>query len=91
MEPKNLRLERGSESASQNGQGATYIIPADDVPEGIVSGEKGKLIIEGLFSIDDQGLIIEVDRISTEKLNSRTDPLQDNIERGLDIEIKLNK
>ena len=91
MEAKNLRIEKGDPSPSQKGQGSVYLIPIDDMPEDIVSGEKRRLIIEGTFNKDEQGLIIDVDRILTEKLHSRNDPLQSNIEKGLDIEIKLNK
>jgi len=91
MEAKNIRTEKGNPSPSQNGQGSTYLIPLDDMPQGIVSGENGELIIEGLFTTDEQGLIIKVDRISMRKPHDRNDPLQSKIEQGLDIEIKLSK
>lgn len=89
--PINLRQEKGSQDAGQKGEGATYFIPSQDLPEGIVSGEKQKVIIEGLVNMDEQGMTIDVDRIYIEKLGARTDPLQDKIESGLHIEMKVGK
>ena len=82
-EMKNLRAEKGSQSPAVKGEGSIYIIPSDDVPEGISSGEKYKIIIEGLCNLDEQGLIINVDRVYVEKVKTYTDPLQDKIEQGL--------
>lgn len=82
----NLRQEKGSHNPSQKGEGSTYFIPADDMPENMPSGETIKLIIEGIVNTDEQGATIKVDSISFEK-KGRTNPLQDNIESGLKIEI----
>ena len=91
MPEHNLRVGKGPQSPSEKGEGSTYFIPADDMPEGIKSGEKVKLIIEGIINTDEQGASIRADRIYVENINSRNDPLQEKLETGLDIEIKLNK
>lgn len=35
------------------GQNSVYIIPADDMVEGLVSGKKYKMILEGTLNIDE--------------------------------------
>ncbi len=86
---KVLRVEKGTQSPSEKGQGSTYVIPADDLPDGIISGENMKVVIEGLVNIDEQGAIINVDRIYVERMQPKyTNPVQDSIEDGLKEEIK---
>lgn len=84
-------MEKGTEAPSEKGEGSTYFIPRDDMPEGVQSGEKIKLIIEGLANIDEQGLSIKVDKIYVENIASRNDPTQTSLEQGLNIEIKIKK
>jgi hypothetical protein len=91
MENQNLRIEKGTEAPSEKGEGSTYFIPRDDMPEGIKSGEKIKLIIEGLVNVDEQGLSIKADKIYVEDIDSRNDPTQSGIEDGLNIEIGIKK
>lgn len=91
MPMTNLRYEKGTQAPDVKGEGSTYMIPADDMPDGIQTGEKYKIIIEGTCNTDEQGLIIEVDRISAEKVKVYTDPLQDKIEKGLTIEVNIPK
>ena len=91
MQPINLRQEKGTQAPSQKGEGSTYFIPADDLPDGLKSGETIKLIIEGVINIDEQGGTIKVDSVSVENKPQRTDPLQDNIEKGLHIEMSIKK
>jgi len=85
------RINKGSESAEFKGQGSTYIIPQDDMPEGLVTGRKYKMIIEGTLNQDDQGGVIIVDRIYAEEVNTRDDPIQKEIEEGLKIAEKDNQ
>ena len=73
------------------GQNSAYIIPADDMPNGLVSGKKYKMIIEGTLTIDEQGGVILVDKIYAEEVTSRDDPLQKKIEEGLNIEVNIEK
>ena len=81
---KVLRFEKGSQAPSAKGEGSVYIIPQDDLPEGISSGERLKLIIEGLVNLDEQGAIINVERIYIDRGQRKyTDPVQDSIEEGL--------
>ncbi len=87
---KVLRFEKGSQAPTVRGEGSTYLIPADDVPEGTFTGEEYNIIIRGICNRDDQGLIIDVARISAEKI-TRNDPLQDKIEQGLTIEVNIPK
>ena len=49
------------------------------------------MIIEGTFNNSDEGGLIQIDKIYPEYAYQRTDPLQDSIEKGLDIEINVNK
>ncbi len=85
------RISKGQETAEYKGQGSVYIIPSDDMPEGLQSGKRYKMIIEGVLNNDDQGGVITVDRIYAEEVNSRDDPLQKEIEEGLKIEEKDNQ
>ena len=85
------RLDRGREGAEFKGGGSTYIIPGDDMPSGITSGQKIIAKIHGIITVDEQGGIIEVEKIEIEVVNSRDDPLQKSIEDGLDIEDKPKK
>jgi hypothetical protein len=85
------RLDRGREGAEFKGGGSTYIIPGDDMPSGITSGQNIIAKIHGIITVDEQGGIIEVEKIEIEVVNSRDDPLQKSIEDGLDIEDKLKK
>lgn len=88
---RNLRVEKGTEAPSEKGEGSTYFLPRDDMPEGIKSGETIKLIIEGLVNVDEQGLSIKADKIYVENLDSREDPTQSKIEKGLNVEINITK
>ena len=90
MKPINIRSEKGSQDPSQKGEGATYFIPSQDVPEGIKSGEQGRIILEGLINTDEQGVTIDIERIKYEAIGKRTDPLQDKIEEGLKIEMNVS-
>jgi len=82
MEGKNLRMSKGTHNPSRLGEGSVYFIPQDDVPEGLVSGEEVKIVLDGVVNLDEQGLIINVNSIYAVK-NKRTDALQDSIEAGL--------
>jgi hypothetical protein len=89
---KVLRFEKGTQSPSVKGEGSIYVIPADDVPDGMTSGKKMKVIIEGLVNIDEQGAIINVDRIYIDRSKPKyTNPVQDSIEAGLKEESSNNK
>jgi hypothetical protein len=89
---KVLRFEKGTQSPAVKGQGSIYVIPADDVPDGMTSGEKMKVIIEGLVNIDEQGAIINVDRIYIDRSEKKyTDPTQDSLEAGFKDEMSKNK
>ena len=72
-------------------QNSAYIIPADDMPDGLVNGQKYKMIIEGTLTIDEQRGVIEADKIYAEEATSRDDPLQKQIEDGLNIEVSVEK
>ena len=85
-----MRIEQGTNAPSEKGEGSTYFIPADDAPE-VKSGDKIKLVIEGLANSDEQGLSIKVDKIYVENINSRDDPTQKAIESGLKIEMNIQK
>lgn len=94
MPNRNLRIEKGSQAPSETGEGSTYFIPADDMPDGATSGAKVKLIIEGTLNVDDQGGSIKADKIYIENLEEdekRTDDLQDSLEAGLKIEMNIGK
>jgi hypothetical protein len=85
------RLDRGREGAEFKGAGSTYVIPGDDMPGGLQSGKRYKMIIEGILSQDEQGGMIAVERIYAEEINSRDDPLQKEIEEEIKIEEKDNQ
>jgi hypothetical protein len=89
------RLDRGREGAEFKGGGSTYIIPASDMPDGVKSGQKIIAKIHGIITVDEQGGVIEVEKIEIENVNSREDPLQKEIEDGLDkgmkIEVNIQK
>lgn len=82
-EPIQLRRARGADSPSVKGEGAIYLIPASDLPDGDFSGKEVKVIIQGLINIDEQGGIIDVKRISIEDVNNRDDLTQTSIEKDL--------
>ena len=85
------RMAKGPETAEFKGKGSTYVIPADDMPENVESGEHIIAKIYGIITIDEGGGVIEVERIEIEKINSRDDPLQKNIEDGLTIDLSIKK
>ena len=85
------RMDRGREGAEFKGGGSTYIIPASDMPDGVKSGQKIIAKIHGIITIDEQGGVIEVEKIEIENVNSRDDPLQKEIEDGLKIEVNIEK
>ena len=85
------RMDRGREGAEFKGGGSTYIIPASDMPDGVKSGQKIIAKIHGIINIDEQGGVIEVEKIEIENVNSRDDPLQQSIEDGLKIEVNIEK
>mgnify|MGYP006921326466 CR=1 FL=1 len=82
------RIEKGPHEGEQKGEGSTFIIPASDVPDGLVSGEKAKIILEGLVNLDDQGATVLLDRIYFEKSDDRGDAMQNKLEKELTISIK---
>lgn len=88
MENQNLRMEKGSEAPSERGAGSTYFIPRDDMPEGIVSGSKIELVIEALANVDEQGLILKVDKLYFKNVDTRDDPTQKGLEEDLEAESK---
>ena len=49
------------------------------------------MIIEGTFNSSDEGGTIQIDKIYPEKAYQKTDPLQDSIEKGLEIDLKINQ
>ena len=85
------RIKKGSEAGEFKGQGSSYVIPRDDLPEGLKSGENIIAKIYGVININEDGGVITVDKIEFEKLNSRDDPLQKKIEEGLSIMVKIKK
>ena len=85
------RVVKGEQTPENKGQGSIFLIPADDTPEGLVSGKKYKIILEGLVNLDNQGATVNLDRIYAEETNSRNDPTQDGLEAGLTIEINKGK
>lgn len=83
------RIDRNRQEPAVKGEGDVFIIPADILPDDLESGAKVKMIIEGTFNSSDDGGTIQIDKIYPEKAYRKTDPLQDSIEKGLDIEINL--
>jgi hypothetical protein len=83
------RTERNRQEPAVKGEGDVFIIPADLLPDNLESGSKVKMIIEGTFNSSDEGGTIQIDKIYPEKSYQRTDPLQDSIERGIDIELNI--
>ncbi len=81
------RILKGVSTGEYKGQGSAYIIPADDMPVGLSSGKRYKFIIQGPLQIDDQGGVIMVERIYAEELDSREDPIQKQIEEGLNTQV----
>jgi hypothetical protein len=84
------RIDKNREQPAVQGEGDVFIIPLDVLPKNLNSGEKVKLIIEGTLNITQEEGVMQVDKIYPENA-SRTDPLQDSIEKGLDIELKINQ
>lgn len=87
---KTMRVEKGQQDGSEKGEDSVYMIPRDDMPDGLVSGERAKIILEGIVNIDEQGASIKLEKITCEALGkpySRTDPAQDKIEKELTIQI----
>lgn len=76
------RISRGEINGEATGRGSVFMIPREDMPDGLVSGEKQKVIIEGLINTDEQGATIKVDRIYFETM-SRENPLQKRVETAL--------
>ena len=85
------RLDRNRQEPAVKGEGDVFIIPSDILPDNLESGKKVKIVIEGTFNNSDEGGLIQIDKIYPEYAYQRTDPLQDSIEKGLDIEINVNK
>ncbi len=86
------RINRNRQEPAVPGEGDVFMIPSDILPDNLESGQKVKLIVEGTFNKTDEGGTMQIDAIYPEKKESpRTDPLQDSIEKGFDIEISLNK
>lgn len=81
------RVVKGEQTPENKGQGSIFLIPADDMPEGLISGKKYKIILEGLVNLDEQGATVNVDRIYSEEFDRRVDPTQQSLESGLKIEI----
>jgi len=85
------RIDRSREEPAVKGEGDVFIIPADILPDNLESGAKIKMIIEGTFNSSDEGGTIQIDKIYPEKAYQKTDPLQDSIEKGLEIDLKINQ
>jgi len=83
------RTDRKRQEPAVQGEGDTFVFPADLVPDGLESGKKVKIIIEGTFNRTDEGGTIQIDKIYPEYAHQKTDPLQDSIERGIDIELNI--
>lgn len=86
------RIGEGSRMPEVPGQGSVFMIPADLMPEGFISGERLQVILDGfLSSSDESGGTVQIDRILFKRLNemqNRADPIQQRIEIGLKEEEK---
>lgn len=75
------RIDKGADSPEFKGQGSTYLLPRDEMPEGVKEGERRKFIIEGVVgSVDESGAVINVEKITSEILDARNDHLQNKLE-----------
>ena len=83
------RTVRNRQEPAVAGEGDTFVFPADLVPDGLESGNKVKIIVEGTFNRTDEGGIVQIDKIYPEKAYQKSDPLQSSIERGIDIELNI--
>ena len=84
------RINRNRQEPATPGEGDVFLIPSDILPDGLISGNKVKIIVEGTFNKTDEGGTIQIDKIYPEN-STRTDPLEDSITKGLEIDISLNK
>lgn len=85
------RIDRSREEPAVRGEGDVFIIPSDILPDNLESGAKIRMIIEGTFNSSDEGGTIQIDKIYPEKSYQKTDPLQDKIERGLNIDLSIKQ
>lgn len=91
-DPVQLRQKKGQDNPSSRGEGSVYLIPASDMPEGDFSGEEVKMIIQGLMNTDEQGGVIDVKRITIERVvRDRSNPLQSSIEKSLSEDDEKNE
>jgi len=82
------RINRNRQEPAVPGEGDVFMIPSDILPDNLESGNKVKIIVEGTFNKTDEGGTIQIDKIYPENA-TRTDPLEDSISKGLDIEISM--
>lgn len=65
------RISRESSPSSVKGEGSTFLIPADILPDGIESGGKYKFILTGtVSSLDETGAVQRLDSIELEKVGN---------------------
>ena len=84
------RLGKQSNDGGTKGEGDSFLFPPDCVPEGITEGENVRIVLVGtMVSIDEQGGVLRLDRIETEKTAARKDPTQNEIEKGLQLQVEL--
>lgn len=83
------RVMRNRQEPAVAGEGDVFFIPSDILPDNLESGNKVKIIVEGTFNKTDEGGTIQIDKIYPEKAYQKTDPLQDSIEKGLEIDISV--
>ena len=65
------RISRETSPGPVKGQGSTFLIPADILPDGIQSGGKYKFILIGtVSSLDESGAVQRLDSLEVEKIDN---------------------
>lgn len=82
---KIIRIEKGQQQPEVRGADSVYLIRHEDFPKKLISGKRYRIQIVGPVNLDDQGLFMDVDRITAQYLNmgERNDEVQEEIARQL--------
>jgi len=79
------RVAKDQDSGGR-GVGDSFILPRDSMPEGLTTGEAVIIRMEGVIvGIDEQELVVKLDKAIEWNKKTNTDPLQSAIEVELNI------
>jgi hypothetical protein len=91
------RINKDRKDPWMNGEKDVFFIPRDLLPENLSSGKEYKVIIEGVYNEDEQGGVVNAERVyfdepdKKEEVKDREDDVQKKAEGFLQVEIGLKK